>query len=203
MAFKGYGVSRIDGKVVFIPYSAIGDEVWVEIVEEKKNYATGKLLEILAPSSWRVEPPCPYFGRCGGCQWQHIDYAQQPELKKEILKDIIGKLGLTKTVGNFLQLLLVRGRLAFLPQVAVSYGAFADELSGIIRPVLTSGMQLEASQVEEIKTALARSTGKQVVLQVEVDPFLIGGVVTKIGDKVFDGSVRTQLDRIEDILQKG
>jgi len=125
------------------------------------------------------------------------------EAKKEILKDIIGKLGLTKTVGNFLQLLLVRGRLAFLPQVAVSYGAFADELSGIIRPVLTSGMQLEASQVEEIKTALARSTGKQVVLQVEVDPFLIGGVVTKIGDKVFDGSVRTQLDRIEDILQKG
>jgi 23S rRNA (uracil1939-C5)-methyltransferase len=93
MAFKGYGVSRIDGKVVFIPYSAIGDEVWVEIVEEKKNYATGKWVEILAPSPWRVEPPCPYFGRCGGCQWQHIDYAQQAELKKEILKDILMRLG--------------------------------------------------------------------------------------------------------------
>src|SRR4030042_1865921 len=93
MACKGYGVSRIDGKVVFIPYSAIGDEVWVEIVEEKKNYSTGKLVEILAPSSWRVEPPCPYFGRCGGCQWQHIDYAQQAELKKEILKDILMRLG--------------------------------------------------------------------------------------------------------------
>jgi 23S rRNA (uracil1939-C5)-methyltransferase len=98
MAFKGYGVSRIDGKVVFIPYSAIGDEVWVEIVEEKKNYATGKLLEILAPSSWRVEPPCPYFGRCGGCQWQHIDYAQQAELKKVILKDILMRLGKLKEV---------------------------------------------------------------------------------------------------------
>ncbi len=98
MAFKGYGVSRIDGKVVFIPYSAIGDEVWVEIVEEKKNYSTGKLVEILAPSSWRVEPPCPYFGRCGGCQWQHINYAQQAELKKEILKDILMRLGGLKEI---------------------------------------------------------------------------------------------------------
>jgi len=98
MAFKGYGVSRIDGKVVFIPYSAIGDEVWVEIVEEKKNYSTGKLIEILAPSSWRVEPPCPYFGRCGGCQWQHIDYAQQAELKEEILKDILMRLGGLKEI---------------------------------------------------------------------------------------------------------
>ena len=98
MAFKGYGVSRIDGKVVFIPYSAIGDEVWVEIVEEKKNYAKGKWVEILAPSPWRVEPPCPYFGRCGGCQWQHINYAQQADLKKEILKDILMRLGGLKEV---------------------------------------------------------------------------------------------------------
>jgi 23S rRNA (uracil1939-C5)-methyltransferase len=98
MAFKGYGVSRIDGKVVFIPYSVIGDEVWAEIVEEKKNYAIGKLVEILAPSSWRTEPSCPYFGRCGGCQWQHIDYAQQVELKKEILKDILMRLGKLKEI---------------------------------------------------------------------------------------------------------
>jgi 23S rRNA (uracil1939-C5)-methyltransferase len=98
MAFKGYGVSRMDGKVVFIPYSAIGDEGWVEIVEEKKNYSAGKLVEILVPSSWRVEPPCHYFGTCGGCQWQHIDYAQQAELKKEILKDILMRLGGLKEI---------------------------------------------------------------------------------------------------------
>jgi len=93
MAFKGYGVSRADGKVVFIPYSSFGDEGWVEIVEEKRNYSTGKWVEILAPSPWRVDPRCPYFGTCGGCQWQHIDYAQQPEVKKEILKDILMRLG--------------------------------------------------------------------------------------------------------------
>jgi 23S rRNA (uracil1939-C5)-methyltransferase len=98
MAFKGYGVSRTDGKVIFIPYSAIGDEGWVEPVEEKRNYATGKWVEILAPSPWRVEPPCPYFGTCGGCQWQHIEYAQQVEWKKEILKDILMRLGKLKEV---------------------------------------------------------------------------------------------------------
>jgi 23S rRNA (uracil1939-C5)-methyltransferase len=93
MAFKGYGVSRIDGKVVFIPYSAVGDEGWVEVVEDKKNYATARWMEILVPSPSRVEPPCPYFGRCGGCQWQHIDYGRQIALKKEILKNILMRLG--------------------------------------------------------------------------------------------------------------
>ena len=73
----------------------------------------------------------------------------------------------------------------------------------MIRPTLASGMPLDESQVEGIRGALEKSTGKKVVLKVEVDPALIGGVVTKIGDKLFDGSVRTQLDRIEDILQKG
>jgi len=98
MAFKGYGVSRIDGKVVFIPYAAAGDEAWVKIVEEKKTYAMGRLVEILVPSPWRVKPPCPYFGRCGGCQWQHIDGAQQVELKKEILKDLLMRLGGLKEI---------------------------------------------------------------------------------------------------------
>jgi F-type H+-transporting ATPase subunit delta len=57
--------------------------------------------------------------------------------------------------------------------------------------------------VAEIKAALEKSTGKKVVLTLQQDPSLIGGVVTKIGDRVFDGSVKTQLNRIQDILQKG
>lgn len=93
MAFRGYGVSRIAGKVIFIPYSVTGEEGWVEIVEEKKSYSMGRLLEILKPSCWRVDPPCPYFGVCGGCQWQHIDYAKHGELKKDILKEILIRLG--------------------------------------------------------------------------------------------------------------
>ena len=125
------------------------------------------------------------------------------EAKKEILKDLVAKLSISPMISNLLMLLLERGRISVLPQIAENYGAFADELSGVIRPTLSSGLPLEAGQIEEIRSALAKSTGKKVELKVEVDPSLIGGVVTKIGGKVFDGSVRTQLARIQDILQKG
>lgn len=93
VAFKGYGVARIHGKVVFIPTTVTGDQAWIEITEEKKKYSMGRLIQVIKPSPWRVNPPCPYFGSCGGCQWQHIDYSIQGELKREILKDILRRLG--------------------------------------------------------------------------------------------------------------
>ena len=93
VAFKGYGVARIDGKVVFVPYTVTGDEAWIEITEEKKTYSTARLNEIIKPSPGRVNPPCPYFGTCGGCQWQHIDYLIQVEQKKEILVETLKRLG--------------------------------------------------------------------------------------------------------------
>lgn len=98
MAFKGYGVSRVNGKVVFVPYTLRGEEARVEIAEEKKTYSLGKLIHLLKPSPRRVAPPCPYFGRCGGCQWQHIDPTLQGEFKKEILHDILTRLGGLKQV---------------------------------------------------------------------------------------------------------
>lgn len=125
------------------------------------------------------------------------------DAKKEILRDVAAKLEISRTVGNFLQLLLDRNRMVCLPQIAASYAKLADELSGIVRPVVTSGMALADQQIADIRAALEKSTGKKVELTVQVDPSLIGGVVTKIGDRVFDGSIKTQLNRIQDILQKG
>ncbi len=93
VAFKGYGVARVDGKVVFVPYTATGDKVWVEILEERKTYSMGRLDRIVDPSPWRVNPPCPYFGTCGGCQWQHIDYRLHGELKKAILIETLERIG--------------------------------------------------------------------------------------------------------------
>ncbi len=98
MAFKGYGVGRIAGRVVFVPYSVTGDEARVEIVEEKKNYSFGRLGALLASSPWRAEPPCPYFGTCGGCQWQHIEVGKQAEIKRDILGDVLQRLGGLKEV---------------------------------------------------------------------------------------------------------
>ena len=98
MAFKGYGVARIHGKVVFVPYTVAGDKAWVEIAEEKKNYSTGRLIELIEPSPRRVNPPCPYFGSCGGCQWQHINDTAQVELKKEILRNLLKRLAGLKEI---------------------------------------------------------------------------------------------------------
>lgn len=93
VAFKGTGVARVQGKVVFVPFTMTGDEAWVEMVEEKKRYSMGKLIQITEPSPWRVTPLCLSFGTCGGCQWQHIDYSAQGRLKEEILKEGLMRLG--------------------------------------------------------------------------------------------------------------
>ncbi len=98
VAFKGYGVARIRGKVAFVPYTLTGDEAWIEVTEEKKRHSTARLIQILKPSPGRVNPPCPYFGSCGGCQWQHIDYSIQVELKKEILGETLKRLGGLKEI---------------------------------------------------------------------------------------------------------
>ena len=82
LARGGAGVARDEsGRVVFVPYTAPGDLVRIRIVETKKNYAQAELIEILEPSPQRQKPPCPVFGRCGGCQWQHLPYEIQWKTK--------------------------------------------------------------------------------------------------------------------------
>lgn len=79
----GAGVGKTPaGQIVFVPYTAPGDLAQVEIVESKKNYLQGRLLSLSRTSPDRVEPRCPVFGSCGGCEWQHLPYALQWSTKK-------------------------------------------------------------------------------------------------------------------------
>ncbi len=89
MAFGGEGVGRIENMVCFIPFTAPGDIVQVEITQHKKRFLRGRAAALTVPSPLRVDPPCPYFGDCGGCQWQHIDYAQQLESKRSHLQHLL------------------------------------------------------------------------------------------------------------------
>jgi F-type H+-transporting ATPase subunit delta len=125
------------------------------------------------------------------------------EQKKGIMKDLIAKAQCSELVGNFLLLLVDKNRVAFLDQIVHTYETLADEQSGIIRPIIKTAFALDASQVASIKSALEKKSGKKVIPQVSVDQSLLGGIVTQIGDTAFDSSVKTQLKRIQDILQKG
>jgi tRNA/tmRNA/rRNA uracil-C5-methylase (TrmA/RlmC/RlmD family) len=93
IAFGGEGVARVDDFVVFVPFVIVGEEVEVEITELKKNFARARLLNVLKPSPDRVQPPCPYFGDCGGCQYQHVRYERQLELKHKQISDLFQRIG--------------------------------------------------------------------------------------------------------------
>jgi 23S rRNA (uracil1939-C5)-methyltransferase len=89
MTFGGAGLGRVDGKVCFVPFTAVGDLVRVSIVTEKKSYLEGVILENLEPSPQRISPPCPVFGECGGCCWQHLPYDIQAKTKEDLFAEIL------------------------------------------------------------------------------------------------------------------
>jgi 23S rRNA (uracil1939-C5)-methyltransferase len=93
VAFGGKGVARDEGKAVFIPFTIDGERVTATIVREKKQFAEGELGELLERSPHRVSPECPYFGRCGGCSYQHIDYGHQLELKASQVEQAMRRIG--------------------------------------------------------------------------------------------------------------
>jgi 23S rRNA (uracil1939-C5)-methyltransferase len=98
IAFGGKGVARENGKAVFVPYTIDGESVLAEIVREKKKFAEAEVLEVLQPSEHRVAPECPYFGRCGGCSYQHIDYEHQLAIKWRQARDVLQRIGKLKNL---------------------------------------------------------------------------------------------------------
>ena len=125
------------------------------------------------------------------------------EGRRELLKAVIQKLGLSQIVSQFLVLLFEKGRFGFLESVNDFYQKLADDLKGIARASLVSATALSAEAIDKIREGLAKRTGKDIVLDVHQDPELIGGIVTKIGDLVLDGSVRTQLVNMRESLKRG
>ncbi len=81
------------GQAVFVPFGLPGERVRVRLVEEKKHFARGEIIEVLEESPRRIKPKCAHFGECGGCHYQHISHEDQTHAKTEILSDQLGRIG--------------------------------------------------------------------------------------------------------------
>jgi 23S rRNA (uracil1939-C5)-methyltransferase len=93
VAFGGQGIARVDGLVIFVKGAVPGDRVNALIFRKKKAYAEAKMQELLDPSPDRIQAPCPYFGICGGCQWQHVKYERQLEYKRGHVEEALSHIG--------------------------------------------------------------------------------------------------------------
>jgi F-type H+-transporting ATPase subunit delta len=125
------------------------------------------------------------------------------EGRKKVLGSILEKLALSATMKSFLTLLFDKGRLIYLSSINDFYQKLADELKGIARASLVSATALSSETVEKIRKTLSERTGKDIILDVQQDPELIGGIVTRIGDLVLDGSIKTQLLNMRESLKRG
>jgi 23S rRNA (uracil1939-C5)-methyltransferase len=96
VAFGGKGVAREQGKAIFVAYTIEGEMVSAEIVREKKQFAEAELVEVKQSSPNRVAAQCPYFGRCGGCAYQHVSYEHQLAIKWRQVRDAVQRIGKLK-----------------------------------------------------------------------------------------------------------
>ncbi len=92
LTYGGDGLGKVDNYAIFVSDTAPGDVVKAQIVSSKKSYAKAVLLEIIEPSKCRTKPECPLAKVCGGCQWQYIDYKEQLNIKKQIVKETLDKI---------------------------------------------------------------------------------------------------------------
>lgn len=163
----------------------------IELCAETKNHAViGKQLETFL-ETWN-----------GSAELQTVLKGAQATLadKKEILSKIFARFLFAPTTRNFLFVVLEAQRLDHLPEIVLAFNEMVDEATGRVRATVTSAVPLDKPELARIQTALARLTKKQITLDARVDPALIGGVITTVGNVVLDGSVKTQLESLRDRL---
>ena len=98
MAFGGKGIAKVDGLAVFVEHAVPLDRVNARILKKKKSFAEAKVVEILEPSPYRINPPCEYSGFCGGCKWQFLQYDRQLHYKRQHVEESLAHIGLIKDV---------------------------------------------------------------------------------------------------------
>lgn len=120
------------------------------------------------------------------------------EQKRNVLTSLIARARMRQTAANFLQVLLRNQRLTELSEVNRRFAQVLDERSGVVSAEVTTARAVPEAQQEALRARLAAMTGKQMRLSFTTDEELIGGIVTRIGSTIYDGSVRTQLQQVKE-----
>ena len=125
------------------------------------------------------------------------------EERKNVLDALTGEAGLSPTVRHFMAFLVDQRRLVDYGGIREEYDRLADELSGLVVAEVVSATALDDEKQERLRRALSAATGRDVRLDIQLDPELLGGVIAKVGDLVFDGTLRAQLSAMRDSMTKG
>lgn len=122
------------------------------------------------------------------------------DLRVKVLEGLAMRMGLSKPTTSIVKLLAERRRMRHLPEVAEAYFAFAQASAGAVVAEVTSATELASAYYVRLQQALEKNLGKKVTIVKKQDPTLIAGVVTRVGDKVFDGSLKSGLEQLEETL---
>jgi F-type H+-transporting ATPase subunit delta len=123
--------------------------------------------------------------------------------KEKVLQSLIERTRPAKTTANFLRVLLRNGRLTVLSRINERFAAELEERSGIVSAEVISARELPAGERSELQSRLEKLTGKQIKLNFNINQDIIGGVITRIGSTVYDGSVKTRLENLKQQLVNG
>lgn len=120
--------------------------------------------------------------------------------KKAIVADVAAKLALGPVVRNTMMMLCERRRLRILPEVAQMLREMSDLRAGIVHAEVTTSIAMSDAYYERLRVLLEKMTGRKVLLDKKLDPTMIGGVTTRIGDRIIDGSIRARLQNLKSAL---
>ena len=123
--------------------------------------------------------------------------------KKSVVMGVLGACRAGTTEKNFFSLLADKGRLALIPAIIADFKAMLDEVKGISRGLVTTAIELDNTKKSEIISQLEKQTGRKLVLSYAVGPQILGGIVLKVGDIVYDASLRAQLDNLRESIKRG
>ncbi len=123
------------------------------------------------------------------------------DVREKVMEGMVASMGVEKVMANFLNLLVAKKRAEILPEIAEEFQAMVDEEKNISHGSVISAVKLSAKLQAKVQATLEKLTGKKVELTTSVDPSIIGGVITKVGDLELDGSIKTQLASLKDSIK--